>query len=381
MAECASVPRPLALLYIAGVAALMVSACGGSPAAPTPIDSPVPPVAGTSALSQVRLEVDTIEGGQSIPGTVILTGEAPEGGLTVALSSSASVVAVPETVTVTAGAMTATFVATTVTVHLPVTLTITGVAGGVTRTANLHLTAIPALAQVSIAAADVTGGHATTGTVTLTVPARESGMPVALSSTHPAVTVPSAVVVAAGTATATFSVDTQLVSGDTIATITAVAEGVQRTAMLKVSRGTFLSFQSDPGDYIGLGGTLDRTLEGAVFQATVDTPRNVVSVTARAVDWSWWWYLYLKAPDSTPLMPGTYLDARRWPFQPAGHPGLSFWGDGRGCNTLTGRFTVEDVTFGPGPTVERLDATFVQHCEGASPALRGRIRIRADPWR
>lgn len=324
---------------------------------------------------------EAVDGGESTQGTAVLTAPAPEGGVVVALASSTASVTVPASVTIDAGATSATFSVTTTTVPMPVVATITGSVGAVTRTVTLQLHVLVALAQLGIAVSDVTGGHETTGSVTLTAPAKESGFVVALSSNHPGVSVPPSLTVASGSSAATFPVVTEKVLADMSATITAAAEGVQRTAPLKVSRGTFLSFVSDPGDYIVQGGSIDYALEGNFFQASVDTSLNTVSITARALNHSWWWYLYLAAPQGAQLRPGVYEDARRWPFQPSTQPGLSFSGDGRGCNTLTGRFVVEDVVYGVGPIVERLDATFVQHCEGASPALRGRIRIRADPWR
>ncbi len=50
------------------------------------------------------------------------------------------------------------------------------------------------------------------------------------------------------------------------------------------------------------------------------------------------WFLHLAAPAGQELLPGVYEGATRWPFQDPSTPGLDFSGDGRGCNTLTGRF-------------------------------------------
>jgi hypothetical protein len=36
---------------------------------------------------------------------------------------------------------------------------------------------------------------------------------------------------------------------------------------------------------------------------------------------------------------------------------------------------------GPGNTLDRFHATFEQHCEGASPALKGEVKIVSNPWR
>ena len=75
---------------------------------------------------------------------------------------------------------------------------------------------------------------------------------------------------------------------------------------------------------------------------------------------------------------GVYENAARFPFQDPSQPGLSVSGDGRGCNTLTGRFEVNQVVYGANNEIDAFWATFEQHCEGAAPALRGEIRFNAD---
>ncbi len=73
----------------------------------------------------------------------------------------------------------------------------------------------------------------------------------------------------------------------------------------------------------------------------------------------------------------------RTPFGPSsgarGQPGLDVWGDGRGCNTLSGSFNVLTATYGPNNSIVQFDATFEQHCDGAIPALTGEIRYDATP--
>jgi hypothetical protein len=95
----------------------------------------------------------------------------------------------------------------------------------------------------------------------------------------------------------------------------------------------------------------------------------------------WSWGLDFAAPRGQQLTVGTYDAARRYPFQPDTQPGLDFSGTGRGCNTLTGRFTITELRIGPGNSVDRLKATFEQNCDGASPTLRGAVVIATNPWR
>jgi len=139
--------------------------------------------------------------------------------------------------------------------------------------------------------------------------------------------------------------------------------------------GNALSFVSDPGDYIGAGWTLLQEAPTSTFAPTFDVSRNhlsfriVGSDNLETLDWN----LDLAAPQGQQLTIGTYLNATRWPFQAPTVPGLSFYGDGRGCNTLSGQFTITDFAYGGDGSVQRLTATFEQHCEGGGPALRGKI--------
>jgi hypothetical protein len=53
------------------------------------------------------------------------------------------------------------------------------------------------------------------------------------------------------------------------------------------------------------------------------------------------------------------------------------YGNGAGCNDLTGSFDILAIRFGDAGRVKRLHATFEQHCEAATPALRGELRFHA----
>lgn len=92
-----------------------------------------------------------------------------------------------------------------------------------------------------------------------------------------------------------------------------------------------------------------------------------------------WWDARFQAPTGQILLPGkTYTGATRWPFN-SGNAGLDVSGSGRGCNTLTGQFTVHEATYDNG-ILTGFRISFEQHCEGATPALRGELSWRAhDP--
>jgi hypothetical protein len=133
---------------------------------------------------------------------------------------------------------------------------------------------------------------------------------------------------------------------------------------------TALVLNSAPGDYIGGGVNQTFTEADGTFMPT----RNFGSSASIFFNGGpHWWYLDFAAPIDAPLAVGVYEDATRFPFQSPTKPGLSIWGEGRGCNQLNGRFEVLEIVYGPTGDVERFAATFEQHCEGMEPALTGSI--------
>jgi len=192
------------------------------------------------SLAGIALNPASVVGGNTSEGTVSLTSAAPSGGAVVTLSSSnTSAATVPASVTVPAGALSATFTVSTASVTASTTLTISGTYGGATRSATLTVappSAPAALSTVSVSPTSVTGGSSAQGTVTLTSPAPAGGFAVSLSSSHTAAaTVPAGVSVAQGATSATFAIATSAVTASTPVTITASAGGVTRTATLTVN--------------------------------------------------------------------------------------------------------------------------------------------------
>jgi len=140
-----------------------------------------------------------------------------------------------------------------------------------------------------------------------------------------------------------------------------------------------LTMTSDEGDWVGAGQTYSyATSTGDTFGSSTTTAA-AVSANVHA-DNGDWWNLDFAAPQGQTLAVGTYDNAIRAGFPDRGAaPGLDVGGNGRGCNTLTGSFTVTQVTFGAAGTVETFDADFEQHCEGAEAALRGHLHLVNDP--
>lgn len=139
-------------------------------------------------------------------------------------------------------------------------------------------------------------------------------------------------------------------------------------------RRTWLTWRSPPGDYIGGGVPLAFSLADGDAALAMPSGASVVNATFRGSAFNSWW-LDFAAADGGALGLGTYRDAQRFPFQAAGHPGLSIWGSGRGCNTLTGQFTVLELDAAVSPV--RFGARFVQSCEGFMPQLRGSMLFNA----
>src|SRR6266446_104648 len=192
------------------------------------------------SLSSLSLSSTSVTGGNSSSGTVTLSGAAPTGGATVALSSSNTAAAtVPSSVTIAAGATSATFSVSTSAVAASTTVTISGTYSGATRSASLTVTPAspppPTLSSVSLNPTSVTGGNSSTGTVTLSGAAPTGGVTVALSSSNGAASVPSSVTVAAGATSATFTVSTSAVASSTTVTISATYSGATRSASLTVT--------------------------------------------------------------------------------------------------------------------------------------------------
>jgi len=138
---------------------------------------------------------------------------------------------------------------------------------------------------------------------------------------------------------------------------------------------TLLSMYGQPGDYISQGQLLITALDG-----TFTTARNLdngVNVSIQTLDL---WAACFAAPNNATLKAGSYTNAQRFPFQAPGLPGLSVYGAGRGCNTLTGSFNVLQANYDTAGNVKSFSADFEQHCEGFSPALLGTLRVNAK-WR
>jgi hypothetical protein len=188
------------------------------------------------ALSDLILSAGSVLGGSSATFVVTLNGKAPPGGAVIALSSSSgSATALPSSVTIPAGASTATFVLATNPVAAVTKVQITVSYGGVSKSASLTVQP-PALAELSVKPGDVKGGASAAGTVRLSGKAPAGGLTISLASSNPAVaSVPASVTVPGGAVSATFAIATSRVSTSTKVSIQATSAGATRSAPLVVT--------------------------------------------------------------------------------------------------------------------------------------------------
>ncbi len=148
------------------------------------------------------------------------------------------------------------------------------------------------------------------------------------------------------------------------------------TASSVATAGSQLTLTSEPGDYIGQGQSYVYKDADSAFKYSTNYDNGItVSITNSNT----WWTLNLAAPGNAQIQPGVYEQAARFPFQPADKPGLDFSGNGRGCNTLTGKFKVSEVSYDTDGILTSLSATFEQHCEGNVAALYGTINYNLVP--
>jgi hypothetical protein len=102
---------------------------------------------------------------------------------------------------------------------------------------------------------------------------------------------------------------------------------------------------------------------GAVPQPGGETPRPV-------------WTFEVAAPRGEPLRVGRYTGAQRSPFHTGAAPGLSFSGEGRGCNTVGGSFEVHELVEWPDGGLAAVAVTFEHWCEGIPRNVtRGWVRV------
>ena len=198
-----------------------------------------PPVPVTTELS--NFFVSSVGGGSSASGVVTLTAPAGDGGAEVLLASSdATVLSVPASVIVPQGAQNVYFSGATGQVTANATATATATRNGISKTASvivypapplaLSWVAVPSTQFFNGALPSIAGGTSAPALVTMTTTVLGAAVTVQLTSSNPALQVPSSVVVPVGASSAAFTVTSSAVSAPTSVTVTGTYNGVSYAA-------------------------------------------------------------------------------------------------------------------------------------------------------
>ena len=133
---------------------------------------------------------------------------------------------------------------------------------------------------------------------------------------------------------------------------------------------TFLQIEGDANEPLTGGESFSYTQADAVFTAAHSG--GEVEFHSNGDEG---WTGYFAVPDSlNRLTAGQYTDLTRYPFHDPAVGGLSWIGRSLGCNTLTGSFTIDSVSYN-GDELISIAVRFVQYCDDVPHALRGSIYL------
>lgn len=139
--------------------------------------------------------------------------------------------------------------------------------------------------------------------------------------------------------------------------------------------GNYVYLESQPGDYVGGSGSYLYTQANSALTATLQGLHFAIGVAGNQQ-----WSGDFKGMSSlAQLTTGYYGELQRYPFNNPTSGGLNWTGEGRGCNTLTGWFAIDNISIVSG-ALKVIDLRFEQRCEGGTAALHGKIHWDAsDP--
>lgn len=135
---------------------------------------------------------------------------------------------------------------------------------------------------------------------------------------------------------------------------------------------TSVKLQSDPDDFIGQGKNYEYSLTNSLLGLSVRGANLHLEIEGD----QWWSADFVLPSAMSKVETGTYSNLVRYPFHEPAAGGMSWDGEGRGCNVLLGSFTVQSATY-VNSVLTALDLSFEQHCEGEGPALHGKIHWSA----
>ncbi len=190
------------------------------------------------ALSAVTFNSSNAAPLDFVQGTVSIAAPAPPAGVTISfLSSDTTLIPTPFPITIPGGQTSANFSFTAGGTALqgPAAVKLYASDGAVRKVAGLTVTPVVRVTALTVNA--VEGGFATSGTLTLSIPAQAGGAPVQFIAGNPAlVTVPATVLVPQGITQISFSVGTTPVPAPTAVPVTASLNGSSATATLNLTQ-------------------------------------------------------------------------------------------------------------------------------------------------
>jgi uncharacterized repeat protein (TIGR03803 family) len=195
-------------------------------------------------VASVTFNPSSIPNGGTTTGTVTLSAAAPSGGSVVGLTDdNASVLNVPSSVTVPAGATSATFQATAKNLFVlsNTVVTVTATLGNSTAQGTVTVTTGIAVTSISVNPSTVTAGNSTTATVTIASPAPSGGNEVLISTNNnntaavETMKLPITVTVPAGQTSVSFSLGTNCETFGVVAPIYGQSGGATVSTNLTVN--------------------------------------------------------------------------------------------------------------------------------------------------
>ena len=218
---------------------------------------------------------------------------------------------------------------------------------------------IPVLSGFAIGGNTSSFGQSTEGRVTLSAVAPAGGFPVSItSSNHQAISIVSSVTVGVNTSTVAVPILTHKVSAPTTVTVSASAGDVTIPATLTLEPGTFLSFT---GTDTGAQFSQSRRISGGdmVFSSSVSAALDNITITVRPRTGIGSVQVTFQAAAGEELRVGSYSATTSTTL--GQQPTFAFFGSSASCSGAV-VFVITNLAYGPGPRLERLEASFAQQC-------------------
>lgn len=201
-------------------------------------------------LESFSVTPDSFAGGQMVEAILKLTGTAPSGGIVITLGKTNNALNIPATVVIPAGKREVTFEIGVQPASVNVDTNITASHRGETLSVILHIKRTD-VEILSFATSEITGGETTQLTITLNGPAPDGGLPVALTSSHESIGIPSQVIVPGGDRSVAFDVVPVPVSEDVTVLVRATGNGGIANTEIRVLRPRLTSYLISPKMVIG----------------------------------------------------------------------------------------------------------------------------------